>query len=152
MPKSADHKKPRKNATEERLRATPFDDIARLESEETQIRLAAWQRMTATKVFHELLTKPEFQDTKKELKAGLRCNMGNESEDHVYHVFSEGVGLNLVLNESYLETLGEQKASVIQAAVQAGVAGWGSLFWQAKGILPKASDPKIDGMKPDSGK
>jgi hypothetical protein len=140
MPKAPDNIKPRKNATEERLRATPFDEITKLDAEENSLRLSTWQRMTEVRIFSELLTKPEFQHVRDELRAGLTCGMGGSAQkDRIYKIFSEGLGMKLELNEKFLKSLGDQKIALLQGAVQAGIAGWGSLYWQAKGLLPRGS-------------
>ena len=140
MPKAADNTKPRKNATEERLRATPFDEITKLDTEENALRLSTWQRMTEVRIFSELLTKPEFQHVRDELRAGLTCGMGGSAQkDRIYKIFSEGLGMKLELNEKFIKSLGDHQITLLQGAVQAGIAGWGSLYWQAKGLLPRSS-------------
>jgi len=146
MPKQRDNTKPRKNATEERLRGTPFKEITELESAEAAVRLDTWQRMTGNKVFSELLTKPEFNGVKEELKAGLSCGLNIGSKDRIYKIFSEGIGMNLELNETYIKSLGKHQISLVQGAIQAGIEGWGGLFWQAKGMLPRTPSDKNAGQ------
>ena len=152
MPKIANNTKPRRNPTEERLRATPFDNIARMEAEEEAIRLSAWQRMTEVKVFSELLTKPEFTHVKEELKAGLSCGMSSTSKERIYKIFSEGKGMKLELNETYVQSLGDHQIPLIQGAIEAGITGWGTLFWQAKGLLPRASSDAKEALAPKGTK
>lgn len=143
MPKALNNTKPRKNTTEESLRATPFTEISRLDEEEAAIRLATWQRLTEAKIFAELLTKPEFKHIKDELQEGLTCGLGGSAaKDRIYRIFSEGLGIQLELNDKFVKSLGKSQVSFFQGAVQAGIAGWGSLYWQAKGLLPRDNAEK----------
>ncbi len=143
MPKAPDNTKPRKNTTEERLRATPFTEVSRLDEEEAAIRLDTWKRMTEAKIFSELLTKPEFKHVKDELTEGLTCGMsGAAAKDRIYRIFSEGLGMKLELNDKFVKSLGKAQIPFFQGAVQAGIEGWGSLYWQAKGLLPRNSSEK----------
>ena len=151
MPRSRDNTKKLKNRTEERLRATPFDDVSKLEVEELQIRRSMWQRLTAAKVFAEMLTKREFEIVKEELRAGLSCNIGSASEaERLFHIYSKGTGIQLDLNETYVQSLGENQIPLLQGTIQAGIAGWGSLFWQAKGLLPSPSADGLESILPGS--
>lgn len=148
MPRSRDNTKQLKNRTEERLRATPFDEVSQLEAEEHQIRLSTWQRLTEAKVFAEIMTKREFALVKEELKAGLSCNVqGSEEKERIFHIYSKGTGIQLDLNESYVQSLGDKQIPLLQGTIQAGIAGWGSLFWQAKGLLPRPSGDALDAAK-----
>jgi hypothetical protein len=142
MPKARDNIKPRKNTTEERLRATPFSEVSHLDQEEAAIRLAAWQRMTEARVVAELLTKPEFKHVKEELNEGLTCGLGSHAKDRIYRIFSEGLGMKLELNDKFVKSLGKSQVPFFQGAVQAGIEGWGALYWQAKGILPRGNSEK----------
>lgn len=139
MPKAPNNTRPRKNSTEERLRATPFEEISKLEAEENQLRLSTWQRMTEVRIFSELLTKEEFKHVREELKAGLSCGMNGSTKDKIYRIFSEGLGMKLELNETFVKSLGDHQISIFQGAIQAGIQGWGALYWQAKGLLPRAN-------------
>lgn len=145
MPRSRDNTRQLKNRTEERLRATPFDEVSQLEAEEQQIRLSTWQRLTEAKVFAEMLTKGEFALVKEELKAGLSCKLDGASEkERIFHIYSKGTGIQLDLNESYVQSLGDNQIPLLQGTIQAGIAGWGSLFWQAKGLLPRPGSATLD--------
>lgn len=149
MPRSRDNTKRLKNRTGERLRATPFDDVSKLEAEEEQIRRSVWQRLTEAKVFGEMLTKSEFSMIQEELKAGLSCRLdGSSQKERIFHIYSKGTGIQLDLNESFVQSLGDNQIPLLQGTIQAGIAGWGSLFWQAKGLL---SRPGSEGLDPLAG-
>jgi len=98
-----------------------------------------------------MLTKREFEIVKEELRAGLSCNIGGASEEErLFHIYSKGTGIQLDLNESYVQSLGENQLPLLQGTIQAGIAGWGSLFWQAKGLLPSPSADSLESILPDS--
>lgn len=142
MPKSPDNKRPKKNTTEERLRATPFEEIGDLDSEEQAVRLAAWRQYTDSKVKDELRTKPEFSHINEELEAGLECDaVSGKTIDRIYKISSKRRGLRLELNKKFAESLGEHQVPFYQSAIQAGIEGFGSLSMQVKGLI---SRPKVD--------
>ena len=141
MPKAPNNRTPKKNATEERLRATPFDAVDTLDAEEKAIRLATWRRFTESKVVEELLTKPEFTNVREELKAGLSCVLNSYPKDNLYRIFSEGRGLKLELNKKFVESLGENQIHFFKGAVEAGIAGYGGICMQIKGLI---SRPTVD--------
>ncbi len=139
MPKPPNNVTPKKNSTEERLRATPFGGVELLDSEEDSIRLSVWRRFTESKVIEELLTKPEFKHVTEELKAGLSCSMQGGAKDHIYKIFSEGKGMKLEVNKKFAESLGEHQVRFFQGVVQAGIEGYGALYMQMKGLLTRPS-------------
>lgn len=143
MPRTADNRSPRRNTTEEKLRATPFEGVDALDAEEKAIRLDVWRRFTEAKVVDELMTKNEFTHVKEELKAGLSCSVLGSSKDQMYKISSEGHGLKLEVNKKFAESLGEHQVKFFQGVVQAGIEGYGALYMQVKGLLKKpAVDPK----------
>lgn len=136
MPKAPSNKTPKKNSTEEKLRATPFSEVTELDTEENAIRMSVWKRFTEAKVVEELLTKPEFSYVTDELKAGLACSiLGNTSKDQIYKIFSEGKGLKLEVNKKFADSMGEHQVKFFQGVVQAGIEGYGSLYLQVKGLI-----------------
>ena len=137
MPRTANSRTPKKNRTEERLRATPFEGVEVLDAEEEAIRLSVWRRFTEARVVEDLLTKPEFQHVTEELKAGLSCSLQGGSKDHVYKIFSEGKGMKLEVNKKFAESLGESQARFFQGVVQAGIEGYGAIYMQVKGLLSR---------------
>lgn len=139
MPKAPNNLRPKKNATEEKLRATPFSEVTELDSEENAIRLAVWKRFTEAKVVEELLTKPEFHHVIEELKAGLSCSLHGSTKDQIYRIFSEGRGMKLEVNKKFTESMGEHQVKFFQGVVQAGIEGYGALYLQVKGLLNKSS-------------
>lgn len=145
MPRSRDNTKQLKNRSEERLRATPFDEVSKLEAEEERIRRSVWQRLTEAKVFGEMLTKSEFAMIQEELKAGLLCKLaGSSQKERIFHIYSKGTGIELDLNESFVQGLGDNQIPLLQGTIQAGIAGWGSLFWQAKGMIARPGSEVLD--------
>ncbi len=143
MPKPPDNRKPKRNSTEEKLRATPFAGVDALDSEEKAIRHSVWRRFTESKVAEELLTKPEFTHVVEELKAGLSCSMNGGTKDAIYKISSEGRGMKLEVNKKFADSLGEHQVRFFQGVVQAGIEGYGSLYMQVKGLLARPSvDPK----------
>ncbi len=144
MPKAPDNKRPRKNQTEEKLRATPFGGVDEHDSEEKAIRLSVWRRFTEAKVVEELLTKPEFQNVRDELQAGLSCVLNGNPKDNIYRIFSEGRGMRLELNKKFAESLGEHQIPFFEGVVRAGIEGYGVIYMQVKGLL---SRPKFDGKE-----
>jgi hypothetical protein len=141
MPKAPNNRAPRKNATEERLRATPFDGVDNLDAEENAIRLDVWRRLTEAKVVEELLTKPEFSHVVEELKAGLSCSLHGTGKDQMYKISSEGRGLKLEVNKKFADSLGDHQVRFFQGVVQAGIEGYGALYMQVKGLLKR---PNVD--------
>ena len=143
MPKPPNNRKPKRNSTEEKLRATPFAGVDALDSEEKAIRHSVWRRFTESKVAEELLTKPEFTHVLEELKAGLSCSMNGGTKDAIYKISSEGRGIKLEVNKKFADSLGEHQVRFFQGVVQAGIEGYGSLYMQVKGLLARPSvDPK----------
>ena len=107
MPKQVNNKSPKKNGTEERLRATPFVSVEELDGETASIRLAVWRRITEGKIIDELLSKPESKYLIDEWKAGLLCFFGNDSKNSIYKIYSEGQGLKLQLNKDFTKSLSD---------------------------------------------
>ena len=141
MPRAPNNRAPRKNATEEKLRATPFDGVESLDAEENAIRLDVWRRLTESKVVEELLTKPEFNHVVEELKAGLSCALQGSGKDQMYKISSEGRGLKLEVNKKFADSLGDHQIRFFQGVVQAGIEGYGALYMQVKGLLKR---PNVD--------
>lgn len=137
MPKIADHLTPKRNPTEERLRATPFEDSHQMDNEENDIRLSVWRRLTESKIIEELLTKPEFAHVVAEMEAGLQCALNGGSKEEIYKIFSHGKGLKLEINKEFANTLGEHQVKFFQGVVQAGIEGYGALYMQLKGLLAR---------------
>lgn len=145
MPRSSDNKTPKKNRTEERLRATPFKKVDILDDEENSIRHSVWRRFTESKIIDELSTKPEFVHVSKELEAGLSCSLnGGSPKDRIYKISSAGQGLMLEVNRKFAESLGEHQLRFFQGVVQAGIEGYGALYMQIKGLLPR---PNIEAVE-----
>lgn len=142
MARTSDNRTPKKNRSEERLRATPFDSVDALAAEEEAIRLAVWRRFQESKVIEEILTKSEFSHVLEELKAGLECALNNNSEDNIYKIYSNGRGLRLEVNEKFAESLGDHQANFFQGVVQAGIEGWGAIHMQVKGLINR---PTVEG-------
>ncbi len=138
MPKAPNNTKPKRNPTEEKLRATPFAGVDEHDNEEKAIRLSVWRRFTEAKIADELLTKPEFENVKDELREGLSCLLNGSPKDDIYKIFSEGKGLKLVINKKFAESLGEHQVPFFQGVVQAGIEGYGALYMQTKGLLARS--------------
>ena len=147
MGKPPNNMNPKKNPTEEKLRATPFVKAEDHDAEESAIRLSVWRRFTESKVVEELLTKPEFKHVRDELGAGLSCSLNGNPKDNIYKIFSEGRGMKLELNKKFAESLGEHQVPFFQGVVQAGIEGYGALYMQVKGLL---SRPKVDMKEVDA--
>jgi hypothetical protein len=135
MPKLSNNKAPKKNGTEERLRATPFDSVEELDGETASIRLAVWRRITEGKIIDELLSKPECKYLLDEWKAGLLCFFGNDSKNSIYKIYSEGQGLKLQLNKDFAKSLAEHEVTFLEGVVRAGIEGYGALYLRSKSII-----------------
>jgi len=139
MPKLQNNKAPKKNTTEERLRATPFSSIEDLDSETNSIRLAVWRRITEGKIIDELISKPECKYLIDEWKAGLLCFFGNDSKNSIYRIYSEGQGLKLQLNKDFAKSLADHEITFLEGVVRAGIEGYGSLYLRSKSIIQNPS-------------
>ena len=135
MPRITGNKTPKKNVTEEKLRATPFEGIDELNEEEASIRLAVWRRFTEGKIVDELLSKPEGEHLRKEWEAGLLCFLGSDTKNNIYKIYSEGRGLKLQLNKEFAKTLGDHEVTFLEGIVRAGIEGYGSLYMKSKSII-----------------
>ncbi len=135
MPKLANNKGQRKNRTEERLRATPFDSVEDLDREEESLRLVVWRRITEGRIIDELLSKPESKYLVDEWKAGLLCFFGSDTKNSIYKIYSEGQGLKLQLNKEFAKTLGEHEVTFLEGIVRAGIEGYGSLYMKSKSLI-----------------
>ena len=135
MPKMSNNKAPKKNGTEERLRATPFNSVEELDSETASIRLAVWRRITEGKVIDELLSKPECKYLIDEWKAGLLCFFGNDSKNSIYKIYSDGQGLRLQLNKEFAKSLADHEVTFLEGVVRAGIEGYGALYLRSKSII-----------------
>lgn len=138
MPKQANNKLPKKNRSEERLRATPFDTVEELERETDSLRLAVWRRITEGKIIDELLSKPECKYLLDEWKAGLLCFFGSDSKNSIYKIYSEGQGLKLQLNQDFAKSLADHEITFLEGVVRAGIEGYGALYLRSKSIIPNA--------------
>lgn len=151
MPKKSNNKTPKKNGTEERLRATPFDSVDELDSETASIRLAVWRRITEGKILDELLSKPECKYLLDEWKAGLLCFLGNDSKNSIYKIYSDGQGLKLQLNKEFAKSLEEHEVTFLEGVVRAGIEGYGALYLKSRLIIPN-SEPQNSIRKAEAKK
>lgn len=146
MPKASDNTTPKRNATEERLRATPFDSVTELDAEANAIRLSVWRQFTRAQVINELLTKTENSFIVEEWKAGLITFYGSDNREKIFRIYSEGRGLKLELNKEYTKSLGEHEVRLVEGVIRAGIEGYGSLYLKSKSLLSDA-DPETEKMK-----
>jgi hypothetical protein len=135
MPKLVSNKTPKKNGTEERLRATPFDSVEDLDNETASIRLAVWRRVTEGKIIDELLSKPECKYLVDEWRAGLLCFFGSDTKSSIYRIYSEGQGLRLQLNKEFAKSLADHEITFLEGVVRAGIEGYGALYLRSKSII-----------------
>jgi hypothetical protein len=135
MPRIADHLRPKKNSTAEKLRGTPFEDPSLLDAEAKAIRLSVWRRLTEAQVLNELLTKPDYRFVLAEWKAGLVAFFDDGSTEQIFRVFSDGQGLRLELNRAFTRTLGDAESRFVEGVVRAGIEGFGALYLRSKCIL-----------------
>ncbi len=135
MPKHPNNVSPKKNRTEERLRATPFETTTELDQEKKAIRLAVWRRFTEAQMINELLTKPDNAFIVEELQAGLLATTESRPMERIFRVFSDGRGIKLELNKEYTRALGDQEIRFVESAVRAGIQGFGYLYLQVKGLV-----------------
>jgi hypothetical protein len=149
MPKAPNHVVPKKNATEEKLRATPFSGVEALDQEEQAIRLAIWRRLTEARVIDELLTKPEFKGVQEELSSGLVCSLSASLGEHLFRVSSGPRGLRLEVNKNVADSLGDNRGEFLQSLVKAGVESFGAIYLHAKGMASRAAG---DRGEPDGTK
>lgn len=138
MPKISNNKVPKRNGTEERLRATPFQSVEELDNETASIRLAVWRRITEGKIIDELLSKPECKYLLEEWKAGLLCFFGNDTKSSIYRIYSEGQGLRLQLNKEFAKSLADHEINFLEGVVRAGIEGYGALYLRSKSIIQNA--------------
>jgi len=135
MPKAPDNMTPKKNPTEERLRATPFESVSELAAEAKAIRLTIWRRFAGAQVINELLTKPENAFIIDEWKAGLVAVYGPGSKERLFKIYSEGRGLKLELNKEFTQSLGDQEIRFLEGLVRAGIEGYGVLYMRSKNLI-----------------
>lgn len=135
MPKASDNTTPKKNTTEERLRATPFENVSELDAEANAIRKSVWRQFTRAQVINELLTKSENAFIVEEWKAGLIAIHGTANRERIFKIYSEGRGLKLELNKEYTQTLGEQEVRLIEGVIRASIEGYGFLYMRAKNLI-----------------
>lgn len=141
MPRPSNNKLPKKNVTEERLRATPFESVEELEREQESIRLSVWKRFTEAQMIDELLTKSESSFLREEWAAGLSCFLGGGgSRENIYRIFSEGKGLKLQINPDFTKGLGKAEVEFLEGVVRAGIEGYGVLYMRTKGLIPNAEN------------
>ena len=150
MPRPKDNTTPKKNPTEERLRATPFENVSDLDKEAKAIRLAVWRRFNEAQSIHELLTKSENSFIIDEWKAGLIAYYGENSRDRIFKIFSEGTGLKLELNKEFTSALGDHEMRFIEGVVRAGIEGYGVLYMRSKSMI-KEIELNTDSLLTGSG-
>jgi hypothetical protein len=135
MPRPRNVLIPKKNPTEERLRATPFATVAELDAEQHAVQMVVWREVAQARAMHELLTKPDNRFLLDEFKAGLTAVVGNRGKDRIYRIFSEGAGLTLELNKDFTKALGDREVGFVEGVVRAGIEGYGRLYMQVKRLL-----------------
>jgi hypothetical protein len=138
MARPSDNTKPKKNPTEERLRATPFENVQALEKEQHLIRLQVWRRFHEAQVINELMTKPESAFMVEEWREGLVAYFGEGDGDRLFRIYSDGRGLKFELNRNYTQTLGENEARFVEGLARACIEGYGTLYFRAKSLLRDA--------------
>ena len=135
MPKVVNNKSPRKNSTQERLRATPFHSVEELDRETETIRKDVWRRFVEGQIIDELLSKPENKYLLEEWKAGLICFFGSDSRNNIYKIYSDGRGLKLQLNQEFTKSLADSEVVFLEGVVRAGIEGYGALYMRSKSII-----------------
>jgi hypothetical protein len=136
MPRSPNNLRPKKNPSEEKLRATPFSSVAELDAEARSIRLSVWRKFNEAQVIHELLSKPENEFILEEWRNGLDARIDDgDPSTRMFRIYSDGQGLKLELNKSFTATLGDHEARFFEGVVRAGIEGFGSLYMRAKSII-----------------
>jgi hypothetical protein len=123
MPRTSNPTTPKKNTTEERLRAT------------------VWLEFEKAREAHELLTKPRYAFLMDELKAGLTALTGKRGRDRIYRIFSEGVGMQVEINKDFTATLGDGEIRFLEGVLRAGIEGYGRVYLQTKRLIPS---PTVD--------
>ena len=116
MPQEPNHRNPKKNATYEKLRASPFRSADELAVEEEKIRLETWRRLTEARIFDELMTKPENGFVKRLWKAGVRTRFGGTGED-ICHVFADDEGVKMTVNKDVYNSLPSHEVQFIESVL-----------------------------------
>lgn len=147
MSRTPNNLRPRKNPTEERLRATPFKSVAELEAEAEAIRLNVWRRFDEARVIHELLTKPQYKFVLDEWQHGLEAIFDHPVATKMYRIYSDGKGIKLCLNKDFTATLGDHEVRFFEGVVRAGIEGFGTLYMSSKGLLGAEAEPDSESGK-----
>jgi hypothetical protein len=153
MPRSPNNLRPKKNPSEEKLRATPFNTVAELEAEAKAIRLTVWRKFSEAQVIHELLSKPENSFVLEEWHRGLQAQFdGADATTPMFRIFSDGKGLTLELNKEFTMTLGEQEVKFFEGVVRAGIEGFGALYMRSRCLISPSEHNVSDSVRGGSAK
>lgn len=137
MPRVQNNLKPKKNPSEEKLRATPFSSVAELDTEAKAIRLSVWRKFHEAQIIHELLSKPEYRFVQDEWREGLTAVLDEgDPTTQMYRIYSVGKGIQVKLNKSFTATLGEQEVKFFEGVLRAGIDSFGTLYMRGKGLIP----------------
>lgn len=127
----------------EKLRETPFTRIDEMKQASHEIRRRVWERLETARILESLTQKEEFKSIKEEFKQGLKCKYGN-SDEHLVHVYSKGVGIEIDINPDIAKEA-NQSGSFAESLIRATGETFSKAYYQSKGILP--SDTSFEEMK-----
>lgn len=140
MPQEADHRRPKKNSSYERLRGSPFQSPGDLDAEEDRIRLEVWRRVTEARVFDELLTKPENAFIKRLWREGVQSKFGGDGED-ICHAYADDDGVKLLINKDLYNTLPSQEVEFLESILRATLEGFENSYLRVR-CLAKSEPPQ----------
>ena len=140
--KKVTKKKVSSNAeTREKLKSTPFSKAEDLKRASQEIRQKTWEQLEKAKIFNELANKKEYAFIKNEFLEGLKCKYG-ASEDHLVKVYSEGIGIDVDINQELVKDI-PHSGAFVETLIRSLGDTFSKSYYQAKGIIP-SSDSSIE--------
>lgn len=127
--------------TRDRLKATPFTKAEDLKKASQEIRQKTWEQLEKAKIFNELASKPEYSFIKKEFLEGLKCKYGS-SPEHLVKVYSEGIGIEVDINQDLVEDI-PHSGAFVETLIRSLGDTFSKSYYQAKGII-SSSDSSVE--------
>lgn len=97
--------------------------------------MEVWRRLEYSRLFQKMTENPNFEFVKEELKQGLTCGYGEDTEGYLVRVFSEGIGVKISINKDLVKDT-DKSEGFVEALIRSTADSFSKSYYQIKGMLP----------------
>lgn len=123
------------NKTRSKLEHTPFKSASEMNEMSEEIQMEVWRRLEYARLFQKMTENENYEFVREELKQGLTCVYGDDTEGYLVRVFSEGVGVKISINKDLVKDTGKSEGFV-EALIRSTADSFSKSYYQIKGMLP----------------